>query len=223
MTKIGPRLDSIFCVSYVLFDKLTHPSFTNAFHWTCLALPFLLQSRRRQKILRCAARRPVRPTLDFTDSVRMPSTVLHFVLLAAVAASQLVGGVSCCCLWRALGSSVFAQPVLASDEIASSVLDGCPSCSQSAGSNGTANATGDSPRTCQADSGDDSCRCAGRLTQSHSDGRELGTVAAVDLMPLVVSHVVFVAADSKPRVYLPLTHDVDANRNWNAFACVWRI
>lgn len=160
---------------------------------------------------------------------------LQYVLLFAIAISQIFGGISCCCLGRtlfsstattaaaAIGDSCGNSSALASSNIASSPIRKCPKCSaRQSGRTVIKDEAATRTKSHSQVSDDGQCRCQ-KLAVSANASKDAVTVDyqafAYSLSALVSAPKHAVVAMELRRFEVPIRF---GGHSWQSVACVWK-
>jgi hypothetical protein len=155
-------------------------------------------------------------------------TTLHYVLLLAVSYSQVLGGVSCCCLGRSLIESISGKPLVADVAPSKSVAaqpSRCPKCA----ARPTGKPLVSAPPVTKTSSPSQvvvcrggQCNCSmvdlnasGPKEPFSAPGKSVGWAFIAVASPKPVA----IAISSLGRFELPLRY---GGRSWQTIACVWK-
>ncbi len=164
--------------------------------------------------------------------MKFPMSVipLQYVLLFAIAISQIFGGISCCCLGRTFFSSTATTGAAAIGElsgnksaVASSPSRKCPKCSaRQSGRASVKDSASTRSKSCSQVSDDGQCRCQ-KLALSANASKDAVTVDykafAHSLSALVSAPKHAVVAMELRRFGVPIRF---GGHSWQSIACVWK-
>jgi len=158
---------------------------------------------------------------------QMSPVPLQFVLLAAIAISQIFGGVSCCCLWRSLtpSANISAQDFEASDcpNTPPTKKVACPKCAAKLRLQDTASTqTRTNKHREHAQVSDDGqCGCKKHVSVAKTECET--TVMQFVALSMVGMYLTFVAKSTDrnlDRMFeVPLRL---GGRSWQSISCVWK-